>query len=169
MRSLSYFNYFLLSPKKLNETFISIQATGIKMKLIPATILLLNTLLDVAQSFRNIQQIGASFVSQMKHNTGTPLMATREVMPDKCEVKLYIQKIRKQRCQPLDVPNTFCSGVCNSVHIPGRRAVLMQKTCKATKTVRERIRLECPGRKKKWRYVSVTRALDCGCTDCSSS
>ena len=139
------------------------------MKVVPVVITL-NSLFILTQAFRDMRAITSSIVSQLKSNPGTPVMAMNQAMQDKCVLKTYIQKISKDRCKTLSYPNTFCSGTCNSYHFPGKRPVMMQKSCKATKITTEKVRLDCPERRKrKWRDVKVVKVLGCGCTECSSS
>lgn len=127
----------------------------------------LNNRLNNRHNNRNILEIQENIKHQILHNPGSTLMRLDNVKADACEMKQYNQTVVKNRCHVRQVPNTFCAGLCNSFHVPGEHDLKVSRCCAATKTVKEKVALDCPGRRRRHgnvRMVTVTRVLACGCT-----
>ena len=117
---------------------------------------------------RTLESIRISMERQIRENPGSLIMSRGSVMKDNCIMKAYNQTITSKRCSISTIPNSFCSGLCNSIDIPARHNIKSSRSCSATKTIEELVPLDCPKRKRKYKLVKIIRALECGCSTCSN-
>lgn len=141
-----------------------------KSSLIILVVLLSVLTQSAPRSLGFFDSLRVTIQNQLINNPGSRLMPFKNVMHDKCIMKQYNQTIWRKKCNVLQIPNTFCTGLCNSFHIPGEHNLKISRSCTASKTVEEIVFLDCPERKKKKkRMVKIIRVVECGCKDCSHS
>ncbi|XP_066446170.1 DAN domain family member 5-like [Eleutherodactylus coqui] len=81
----------------------------------------------------------------------------------RCNAVPFTQNLFRKHCIPLQIPNKFCFGQCNSFYVPGWPSALPQPCSSCTPVVSKRVYLplRCRGGQVSWEEVVLVE--ECGC------
>ena len=112
----------------------------------------------------NMNVLGGGFGFLIQQTKPTWLMRTEELAEETCRMNVYNQTIKSKGCKSIIMPNSMCTGRCNSFFVPASNADFQScSSCFPSRVSEQKVILECPKRKRGFKVKKIQVILECKC------